>query len=107
MNDELKGKILKNEKDEDYLVINSLVYKNILCAYAMKTDDNENKQFFQVSNEKLISIQSDKMIKELTVAFFEDSTSDDMPRKIKENETIVDYMNYLDEYYKTKVVSSV
>lgn len=109
--DSFVGKTLKNEKDEEYIVLTELEYKNIPCVYAMKVEveDKEGpKQFFQVTSDKdikLVNIKSKRMINALNECLFEKTKTGDVPRKIKNNESISDYLAYLDDFYKTKVVT--
>lgn len=114
MNDGYVGKTLKNEKDEEYIVLSELTYKNIPCVYAMKVLDTEEegeKSFFQIScsNEvvHLVNIKSKKMVEALNDAFFKQNENDNVPRKIKEDESIQDYLAYLDDFYKSKVVTII
>ena len=105
------GKTLKDEKDEDYIVLKLLDYKGIICAYAMKVTDNEDdgeKRIFQFSKDNggsLISIESKKMINDITNMLIETKDIIDKPRKIKDGESIADYLKYLDEFYKTRIVT--
>ena len=107
----LVGKSLKNEKDEDYIVLSEFTVKEIPCVYAMKleTDEKEGeKGFFQITgveNPSLVNIKSKKLLKSLNDALFEQVKGEDKPRKIKEDESIQDYLAYLDEFYKSKVVT--
>jgi len=109
----LIGKTLKNEKDEEYIVLSELNFKNIPCVYAMKVmpDESEGeKTFFQVTGDseiKLVNITSKKMLNALIEKMFAQNKQEDKPRKIKEDESIANYLAYLDEYYKTKVVTII
>jgi len=107
MND-LIGKTLLNEKDEQYLILKVIDYKGIKCAYAMKVmnkDEEGEKSIFQLNENRLVTINSKKMINELTQMLIDSKDIVDKPRKIKKDESIKDYMKYLDEYYKTRVVT--
>lgn len=105
------GKTLKNEKEEEYLILNELEYKGIACVYGMKVMPNNEegeKAFFQLSSDSsisLVTITSKKMISALSHLLFEENKGDDEPRKIMDNESIPDYLAYLDEFYKGKVVT--
>lgn len=105
------GKTLKNEQMEDYVVLKEVTYKNIPCVYAMQVKETEDgeKKFFQISIEngeaKLVNIKSPKMIASLSEIMFKEEENIDRPRKIKENESIPEYLAYLDDYYKSKVVT--
>lgn len=107
------GKTLRNEKDEEFIILNELSYKNIDCVYAMRvTKDNTEgeKLFFQLSsdaNVSLVSINSKKMIKALSEELFHETKTDDNPRRIKPEESVADYLKYLDEFYKSKIVTSM
>jgi len=111
MEESFVGKTLRDEKDEEYVVLMELTYKNIPCVYAMKVrEDNEEgeKMFFQLTNDeniKLVNIKSKKMLEALAECLFNKTALDNNPRKINENESIADYLAYLDEYYKSKVVT--
>lgn len=111
MNGSYVGKTLRNEKEEEYLVLNEITYKNIDCVYAVKvTNDGSEgkKEFFQLSQDSsvsLVTITSKKMISALSAALFEENKPSDAPRKILPNESIMDYLAYLDEFYKGKVVT--
>ena len=50
-------------------------------------------------------IKSKKMLLALSDTLFNQTTLDNKPRKIKENESIADYLAYLDEFYRSKVVT--
>lgn len=107
--DEIIGKVLKNEKDEEYVVLEYLEYKDIPCVYAMKVCDNKEAQktFLELDKKdklSLISINSKKMLTGLTNKMFKDS-KDNNPRKINEDESIAEYLNYLDEFYKSHSVT--
>ena len=45
------------------------------------------------------------MLVALSETLFNQTVGDNKPRKIKEDESIADYMAYLDEFYRTKVVT--
>lgn len=105
------GKTLKNEKDEEFIVLSELTYRNIPCVYAMKVMEDEKegeKRFFQLTtdeNIKLVNIKSKKMLMALTDTLFGEEKKSDKPRKIKETESIAEYLAYLDEFYRSKVVT--
>ncbi len=107
----LVGKSLKDEKDEEYIVLSEFVVKDIPCVYAMKLEKDEKegeKKFFQLTKDEipsLVNIKSKKMLSTLTDALYQSTKGDEKPRKIEENETIQAYLAYLDEFYKTKVVT--
>lgn len=109
----LIGKSLKDENNEEYVVVNELNFKNIPCVYTVKvTDDNSEgeKRFFQLSKEgeiKLVSIKSKKMINSLNESLIKINQKNDKPRKINDDESIQDYLAYLDEYYKSKIVVNI
>ena len=111
MEESFVGKTLRDEKDEEYIVLSELTYKNIPCVYAMKVLEEEKegeKMFFQLTtddNIKLVNIKSKKMLVALSETLFNQTVGDNKPRKIKEDESIADYMAYLDEFYRTKVVT--
>lgn len=110
MEESFVGKTLRDEKDEEYIVLTELTYKNIPCVYAMKVLEEEKegeKMFFQLTtdeNIKLVNIKSKKMLLALSETLF-NQTQDSKPRKIKEDESIADYLAYLDEFYRSKVVT--
>ena len=56
------NKILKNEKDEEFLILNEIEFKSMKCAYAMNVKNNSQKEFFQISEGGLLSINSKKML---------------------------------------------
>lgn len=102
------GKTLKDEKDEEYLILKVINYKGISCAYAMKVLENNEegeKKIFQLSKNSLISIDSKKMIEDITQMLIESNDIVDKPRKIKDDESIADYLKYLDDYFKTRIVT--
>ena len=70
-------------------------------------DNNEEgeKKIFQLSKNSLISIDSKKMIGDITQMLIDSNDIVDKPRKIKENESISDYLKYLDDYFKTRIVT--
>lgn len=110
--DSCVGKTLRNVKGEEFIVLTELSCKGIPCVYAMKVEENEKegeKQFFQLSKDNeeltLIVIKSKKMLASLTEALFEKTKGDNKPRKIEETESISEYLAYLDEFYKSKVVT--
>ncbi len=104
-------KTLRNEKDEDYIILSEFTIKEIPCVYAMKIEKEDKegeKCFFQLTSDEvpsLVSIKSKKMLKTLTEALYEQTKGDDRPRKINEDESIQAYLAYLDEFYKSKVVT--
>lgn len=110
MNENLVGKVLKNENEEDYMVISVLSYKGLLCAYCEQLLDGKKgrKDYFQVTpgNDGLISIASTKILKALRECN-EEARRNIKPRKIKQNEKISDYFNYLDNFYKSNVVNNM
>ena len=111
MEESLVGKTFRDEKDEEYVVLTELTYKGIPCVYAMKVLEEEKegeKMFFQLTNDeniKLVNIKSKKMLQALSDTFFNQTTMDNKPRRIKEDESISDYLAYLDEFYRSKVVT--
>lgn len=111
MEEVLIGKTFRDEKDEEYVVLKELTYKGIACVYAMKVrEDNEEgeKMFFQLTNDeniKLVNIKSEKMLEALADSLFNQTALDNKPRKINENESIAEYLAYLDEFYKSKVIT--
>lgn len=110
MNEDLVGKVLLNEKKESYIVLSMLSYKSIPCVLAQEMNDDGSegeKKFFQLSTgdeTSLVGIKSKKILNALTE--YMESKRTDIPRKIKENESIPDYLAYLDDFYKTKVIAS-
>ena len=111
MSEDLVGKVLMNEKKESYIVLSMLSYKSIPCVLAQAIMDDgtegENK-FFQLSTGddiSLVDIKSKKILNALKE--YIDSQRTDIPRKIKENESIPSYLAYLDDFYKTKVISNM
>lgn len=111
MEENYVGRTLKNENNEEFVILSQVVYKNILCVYAVPALAGEDgkKAFFQVTGEnaQLVSIQSPKMIEVLYDIMFKENVKEDKPRKIKEGESIPDYFAYLDEYYKSKVTTII
>ncbi|MBE6155804.1 MAG: hypothetical protein E7164_03500 [Firmicutes bacterium] len=111
MKESFVGKTLRDEKDEEYIVLTELTYQNIPCVYAMKVLENEkegDKLFFQLTGDedvKLVSIKSKKMLLALSETLLKGGNLDDKPRKIKEEESIADYLAYLDDFYRSKVVT--
>ena len=111
MEESFVGKTLRDEKDEEYIVLSELTYKNIPCVYAMKVLEEEKegeKMFFQLTtdeNIKLVNIKSKKMLLALGETLFNGTKADSKPRKINEEESIADYLAYLDEFYRSKVVT--
>lgn len=109
----LIGKTLKDENNDEYIVLNELNFKNIPCVYTAKITSNEEegkKQFFQLSKEgelSLVTINSKKMISSLNESLIKYTQEHDNPRKIEENESIPDYLAYLDDYYKSKIVTHI
>ncbi len=102
MKESYVGKELVNLQDETYLILNELVYKNIKCVFAQKKG-TEDRCFFQLSDDdvpKLIAINSEKLLDSLSKELLEESRKDNKPRKIGENESIADYLAYLDDFYK-------
>ena len=110
MEESLVGKTLRDEKDEEYIVLTELTYKDIPCVYAMKVLEAEKegeKLFFQLTTDdpvKLVNIKSKKMLVALSDTLFKGEIVE-KPRKIKEDESIADYLAYLDEFYRSKVVT--
>lgn len=105
---DLVGKTLVNETGESYIILKVINYKGIKCAYAMAlTEDSgeKEKKIFQISGKTLISIESKKMVSDITQMLIDSNDIKDTPRKIKNNEEISDYLKYLDDYYKTRVVT--
>lgn len=102
MEENYVGKTLQNDKDEEFVVLSQVCYKNLLCVYAMKSLPNDaegDKAFFQVSGSKkkrLVPINSPKMTKALYDMMFKNNAKEAKPRKIKEDESITEYFNYLD-----------
>ena len=113
MQEEYVGKTLRNEKDEEFIVLSQLTYKNIPCVYVMRITSNNTegeKMFFQLSTDgdiHLVSIKSKKMLNALSETLFKNSSQGDRARKIEPNESIADYMDYLDNFYKNRVVTIV
>ena len=111
MEENYVGKTLKNENNEEFVVLSQIRYKNIPCVYAMKVQENDEegeKSFFQIASDNgiyLVSINSPKMIETLFDVMFKENANNEKPRKIKDNESIPDYFAYLDDYYKTKVTT--
>ena len=111
MEESIVGKILKDEKDIEYVVLKELTYKSIPCVYAMKVEENDEqgeKMFFQVTTDdtaRLVNIKSKKMLNALADCLFNETALDNKPRKIKDDESIASYLAYLDEFYKSKVVT--
>ena len=111
MEESFVGKTLRNEKDEEFIVLSELTYKDIPCVYAMKVLEEEKegeKMFFQLTtddNIKLVNIKSKKMLLALSETLFNGAKADDKPRRIKEEESIADYLAYLDDFYRSKVVT--
>ena len=110
MEENYVGKTLKDDKENEYIILSQIRYKSLPCVYAMKNDSNESgeKTFFQVvvgKNPHLMEIESEKMKKTLYDLMFKESIKEEKPRKIKDNESITDYFAYLDDYYKTKVTT--
>lgn len=109
----LIGKALKDENNEEYVVVNELNFKSIPCVYTVKvTSDGTDgeKRFFQVAKEgeeRLVSIKSKKMISSLNESLIKMTQVNDKPRRIEENESIPDYLAYLDEYYKSKIIVNI
>ena len=107
------GKTLKNEKDEDYIILSEFTIKEIPCVYAMKIEKEDKegeKNFFQITNDEapsLVNIKSKKLIKALTEALYQQTKGDDKPRRINPDESIQAYLAYLDEFYRTKVVTII
>ena len=107
------GKTLKDDSGKDYIILSQITYKNIPCVYAMEVkEDNEegNKLFFQIKNDNdiyLVSIDSPKMIVSLQELLFKKNIQEDKPRKIKDDESIADYLAYLEDYYKSRVVTII
>ena len=103
------GQTLKDDKNEEYVILSQVKYKNIPCAYAMKSssdDEKGEKKFFQIiddGNTHLVAIDSPKMIEALYDVMFKENIKEGKPRRIKDNESITDYFAYLDDFYKTKV----
>lgn len=105
---DLVGKTFVNETGENYIILKVINYKGIKCAYAMAlTEDGSEgeKKIFQISEKTLISIESKKMVSDITQMLIDSNDIKDTPRKIKNNEEISDYLKYLDDYYKTRVVT--
>lgn len=113
MQGEYVGKTLKNEKDESYIVLSELTYKNIPCVYVMKitvSGGEGEKMFFQLSSGDdvhLVSIKSKKMLNALSETLFRSAEQKDSPRKINAEESIADYMDYLDNFYKNRIVTII
>jgi hypothetical protein len=107
----LVGKSLKNEQNVDFIVLSEFSCKGIPCAYAMKIEKEEKegiKQFFQVTNEEhpsLMEIKSEKMIKNLVETLEHQMKEDAKPRKIREDESISQYLAYLDDFYRSRIVT--
>ena len=96
---DLVGKTLCDETGEEYVVLKLINYKAIKCAYAVSVKN----EIFQVSGNGLISIDSKKMINDITQMLIDSKDIKDEARKIKDGETIADYFKYLDEFYKTRI----
>ena len=113
MEENYVGQTLQNEEGQEYIVLSQILHKNIPCVYGMQVLENNEegeKKFFQLVNDdgiKLVSIQSPKMIEELFTETFKQKAVGEKPRKIKKEESIADYFAYLDDYYKSKVVTIV
>lgn len=99
---DLVGKTLCDETGEEYVVLKLINYKSIKCAYAVSVNSDE-KKIFQVSGNGLISIDSKKMINDITQMLIDSKDIKDEARKIKDGESIADYFKYLDEFYKTRI----
>ncbi|CDE38457.1 unknown [Mycoplasma sp. CAG:472] len=99
---DLVGKTLCDETGEEYVVLKLINYKAIKCAYAVSVNSDE-KKIFQVSGNGLISIDSKKMINDITQMLIDSKDIKDEARKIKDGEAIADYFKYLDEFYKTRI----
>ncbi len=99
---DLVGKTLCDETSNEYVVLKIINYKAIKCAYAANVNTDE-KKIFQVSGNNLISIDSKKMINDITQMLIDSNDIKDEARKIKDNESIADYFKYLDEFYKTRI----
>ena len=104
MKNDLVGKQLLNEKDESFTVLAVVSYKGINCAYC-KNATCDGK-FFQISldNQSLVSIESKKILNALTECLKNEEKNRE-PRKINEGESVTDYLTYLDDFYKTKIIS--
>ena len=66
------GKTLRNEKDEEYIVLSEFSIKEIPCVYAMKIEKEDKegeKCFFQLTNDKEPSLVTIKVIKEINGCF--------------------------------------
>ena len=111
MKESYEGKTLKNEQGIEYIVLKELNYKSIPCVYAMQVmpnDEEGEKQLFQITEEGiLIDIKSKKILKNLSEMMFREQAKNEKPRKIREDESIESYLAYLDEYYKTKIVTII
>lgn len=111
MEESFVGKTLRDEKDIEYVVLKELTYKSIPCVYAMKVEESGEegeKMFFQLTtdeNIKLVNIKSKKMLNALAECLFNQTVLDNKPRRIKDDESIASYLAYLDEFYKSKVVT--
>ncbi len=99
---DLVGKTLCDETGEEFVVLKLINYKTIKCAYAASVSSDE-KKIFQVSGNGLISIDSKKMINDITQMLIDSKDIKDEARKIKDGESIADYLKYLDEFYKTRI----
>ena len=79
----------------------------IFIYYNENLENNEEgeKKIFQLSKNSLISIDSKKMIEDITQMLIESNDIVDKPRKIKDDESIADYLKYLDDYFKTRIVT--
>ena len=91
---DLVGKTLCDETGEEYVVLKLINYKSIKCAYAVSVNSDE-KKIFQVSGNGLISIDSKKMINDITQMLIDSKDIKDEARKIKDGESIADYFKYL------------
>ena len=107
------GKSLKNTDGEEYIVLSEFNIKDINCVYAMKVeqDDKEgDKRFYQLTSDEiptLVNIKSNKLIKSLNEALTDQIKNNEKPRKIKEDESIQEYLSYLDEFYRSRLTSVI
>ena len=108
------GKTLKHENGHNYIILSQLTYKNIPCVYAMEVnDDNQEgeKLFFQIKKDNdiiyLVGIDSPKMVVSLKELLFKKNFQEQKPRKIEAEESIADYLSYLEDYYKSRIVTIV
>ena len=69
--------------------------RNMLCYKKDKINE--------ISKE--LNIDSKKMIEDITQMLIESNDIVDKPRKIKDDESIADYLKYLDDYFKTRIVT--